>query len=800
MLRNYFITAIRNLFREKSLSVINIAGLTLGITASIVLFLIIDFHSSFDKFHSKRDRIYRVVNSSQSTNGTDYQPGCPSVLPDAFRLDFPQAEEVVFTAYRTDALILVPRADGSHDKFQEESGVVYTEPSFFRIFDRTVLRGEGYSGLDAPNEAVISRSIALKYFGSEDVLGKLIRYGNNDFKIAGLVEDAPRNTDLPFNVFLSYVTVKTDIESAGWGSVWSDEQCYFLLKESESIASMDGQLRTFLKRHFPDSQLKKSEIFAQPLSDLHHDDRFNTYNYNTVSRSMLSTLWVVALILVVTGCINFINLSTAEAVKRSKEVGIRKTLGGTRLQLLFQFLGETTIITTVSVLLSIAAAQIALSVLNPFLDLELSLDLGNNQALVIFLLIITIAVSLLSGIYPAVVVSGFSPALAIKNQFTNKSSSGYLMRSSLVVIQFFISQFFIIGTIVLVRQMDFVRSKDLGFSKEAVIVVPMPDNGGNSMETAMKKKTFKHEASTIAGVEMVTMGNTPPSSGSISVTSFQIEGDGERYTTQVKQVDGNYLDLFGLRMVGGSKLGDLDSANGYVVNETFVKSVGFQDPNDVIGKNITIWGSTNPIVGVVADFHTVSLERRIAPTILFNNPNGYEMLALKVRLSETESVLNSLKSKWEATFPEGLFEYEFLDDSIRQFYDGERKMTTLMTVFSALAIFIGCLGLFGLATFMANQKRKEIGVRKVMGASVTSILILFSREFAKLIVIGFLIAAPLAFLAMQQFLNEFAYKIDLSIGIFLMGLAITFVVAFVTVGYRSVAAAIVNPVKSLRYE
>lgn len=800
MFRNYIKTAFRNILREKSSTFINLAGLTLGITCSIILFLIVDFHKSFDTFHAKRDRIYRLAHISEGNNGRDYQPGVPSVLPDVFRLDFPEAEAVIFTSYRSDALVLIPQQGTESKKFQEERGVVYTEPNYFKMFDRTIRQGDGFTGIDEPNEAVISEGLAQKYFGTSDALGRIVKTDNREFMITGVMDDSPSNTDLPFDLILSYVTIEKETEAHGWTSIWSDEQCYFLLKEGEKISEVTERLPAFTKKHNPEAEANKAELIAQPLATLHFDERFGTFSSNTVSKGILTTFSVIAAILLLTAGINFINLATAEAIKRSKEVGIRKTLGGTRYQLIFQFLGETTMITLGAVILSLGLTQIALGFINPFLKLDLQLGLQTNTNLILFLVALTVGVSLFAGLYPAFVVSGYKPVLALKNKVSNRNSSGYYLRSGLVVIQFFISQFFIIGTIVLIQQTNYVQEKDLGFSKDAILIVPLPNEGTDQKTALQKRKTLKTEVARIPGVEMVSMASTPPSSGSVSKTSFTIDGDAKEYITQVKQADENYIDIFNLKLLQGSKLSDLDSANGVIVNETFARTVGIQQPEDIIGKTVHLWKRDLPVIGVVRDFHTISLEEKIEPTALFNNVNNYRTMALKVNVGNVSTVISEVQDKWENAYPEQMFEYQFMDESIREFYDGERRMATLLAVFTSMAIFIGCLGLFGLATFMANQKTKEIGVRKVLGASVESIVFLFSKEYVKLIVIGFILAAPLAGFAMQQFLNRFAYRIEIGVGVYVLGLIITILVAILTVGYRSFMAAIVNPVHSLRYE
>jgi putative ABC transport system permease protein len=802
MFKNYIKTALRNLLREKTSTFINIAGLTLGITCSLILFLMVTYLSSFDTFHSKRDRIYRVVHQSDGNQGVDYQGGVPAVLPDAFRVDFPEAEEVVFTSYRSDAIVSIPQRSGEPKKYPEERGVVFTEPSFFSIFDRNIIKGSAAQALDDPHEAIISAGWAKKYFGREDAMGEVLRFEDQDYKISAIMDDAPSNTDLPFDLMLSYSTIKKTNEEEGWTSTWSEEQCYFLVKEGEDVSRLEARMPAFTKKHIGGKDRDNTHYMFQALAEMHFDDRFDTYSYKTAPKAMLISFGVIALVLIVTACINFINLTTAEAIKRSKEVGVRKSLGSTRWQLISQFLGETTFITMLSVVLSLGLTQFALTVVNPFMELDLSIDFAGNPYLWIYIVSIVIVVSALSGLYPAFVMSGFKPVLVLKNQINVKKSSSYLLRRVLVVLQFFISQLLIIVTIVIVYQMNYFQTKDLGFTKEAILVVPIPESEdpASTNKAASKMRALRDEMAQVAGVEMASIASDPPSSGNVSGTGFTLKGEDKRYSVQVKQIDGNYLDLYALELIAGKNVQDLDTANGFLVNEKLARTAGFQNPADMIGRIITVWGKEFPVVGVVKDFHTVSLHDPIEATVLFNKASDFETLALKVNLSHRAEVIRELEAKWQAAYPEHLFEYGFLDERIRNFYDGEKKMSILLSTFTGMAIFIGCLGLFGLATFMANQKTKEIGVRKVLGASVESIVLMFSKEYIKLIVIGFVLSVPVAWLAMNAFLEEFAYRIELGAWIFLLGLGITLLIAIITVSYRSIRAAIVNPVKALRYE
>ena len=801
MLTNYLKTAFRNILRQKSSTLINVSGLTMGITCSLVLFLRIRHISSFDNFHSKRDRIFRVVHQSDGNQGKNYTPGVPSVLPDAFRLDFPEAQEVVFASYRAESMITIPKADGEPKRYNEESGVVFTQSNFFKIFDRPIVMGDASNGLDDPNEAIISKRWALKYFDREDVIGEVVKFDTIEYKITAVMADYPNNTDFPFDLMLSYPTIKKQSEENGWHSIWSDEQCYFLLKEGESIAKIESRMAAFTEKYIGNDNPNHAVFLTQPLTEIHFDERFGTFTYQTTSRSMLVAFGVIALILVATACINFVNLATAEAIKRSKEVGVRKSLGSTRNQLIRQFLGETALITTVAMISSVALSQLALTILNPYLDLHLSLNFSGDSSLWFFIIGLTVAISLLSGLYPAFVVSGFSPALALKNLVNNKNSAGYNLRRALVVTQFFISQFFIIGTIIVINQMDYFLKKDLGFNKDAIVVVPIPVREEPSASSAgvSKMRTLRDEVMRFSGVSRASLNSAPPSSGNVSGTHFTIEGKSEDFRTQLKQIDGNYVDVFGLKLVAGKNLEDTDTARGFLVNEKFARTTGFET-EEIVGKRIKLWGKDLPIVGVVKDFHTVSLRDPIEATAMMNRLRGYETLTIQVNTNQIKDIVGHLKEAWERAYPEHIFDYQFLDQQIQEFYEAEQKMSVLLGVFSSIAIFIGCLGLFGLATFMANQKTKEIGVRKVLGASVESIVLLFSREYVKLILLGFLFAAPLAWFTMHKFLEGFAYKVTIGPGIFVIGFFATLFIAMATVGYKSFKAAIVNPTNSLRSE
>jgi predicted permease len=801
MIRNYLKSAVRSLLRDKATSLINLAGLTLGVAGALVLFLLIRHSLSFDRYHSHRDRIYRVVTQTKGNEGYDHTPGVPAVLPEAFRSDFPEAEEVTFTSYRAGSLVTIPASEGPPVKFSEPTGVAFAESNFFRIFDRKIVAGSPAESLDEPNEVVLSQTYARRYFATEDAVGKIIHYDTRDYRVSAIMEDPPVNTDFPFQVMLSYVTIRTQGEEQGWNSIWSDEQCYVLLKEGESPAKLEARLPEFVRKHLGDDNADDRRHSLQPLAEVHHDDRYSNYNYNTVPKAVIIALGVVAVFLILTACINFINLSTAEAIKRSKEVGIRKSLGGTRGQLVAQYMGESTLVTLAAMVLAVGVAQLVLIFLNPFLQLSLAFDFTGDGVLWTFLIGLTAVVSFLSGAYPAAVVSSFRPAFALKNLISNRASSGYRLRRYLVVAQFFISQFFLIGTIVLIRQMNFVNRTDLGFVKEAILTVPIPETETpRENDGASRMRSLRDGLAAISGIDGVSLNSAPPSSGNVSSTDFTLEGSDEHFGTQVKQVDGSYVDVFELRLLAGEVLADSDTATGFVVNERLLKTIQIENPQDIIGKRINIWGRQLPVLGVVRDFHTTSLQNPVEPLLLMNRIRGYRNMSVRIASADLQAVIQQVQMRWEAAYPEAIFSYEFLDEQIREFYDGSRRMSVLFSVFTGIAIFIGCLGLLGLAAFMAAQRTKEIGVRKVLGASLTSIVVMFSREFMALVVFGFVLAAPAAWYFSRLYLDQFTYRIDLGPGVFLTGAFATLLIALVTVGYRTLRTAAANPADSLRYE
>ena len=795
MIRNYITVAVRNIWKNLNYTIINVSGLALGITCSLVLFLMITFLTSFDDYHIHANRIYRVVTSSTNNNGIEnFGAGVPVPLPEALESEITGMENILFiSSHGEGGGLITIEENGQRKIFEEEEGFTYTDSLFFKFFSRDIISGS--NALSAPNEGILSHKFAKKYFTDAMPIGKIIRLNNaTDIKIIGVMEDYPGNTNFPFDLLISYATKKSEMDKLGWGYVYSNDECYVMLPRGGKPEDVHRQFPEFIKKYEDKQSLNAITHWLQPLREINRDPRFSNFRYRTVAKETLWAMSLVALFLVITASINFINLTTAVAVKRSREVGIRKVLGSQRTQLVFQHLFETGMTTFLALFISLFIAELGLMQLNRFIDLDLHIDLTDPN-IIFFSITIWLIVTLSSGLYPAFLMSGFSPILALKNTLSNRSVGGFQLRRSLVVFQFIISQFLIVGTIILLSQMKYFSTKDLGFQKEAILNIPVPEPANQS-----KKTTIKSEVEKLAGVERASLCNRPPSSNSISTSSFRLEGVGVDNDAQLKMVDENYLDLFDLTLVAGKTLDDRDTATACLVNETLVRTLAFEKPEDILGRNISVSGKKLPIAGVVKDFHTASLEKGINPVILFSHPSSYYTLSIRLKPGEFNNTVKKIERLWVAQYPDYVFSYEFMDQHIDEFYEDTKRMSVLLIVFSIIAIVIGCLGLYGLISFMANSKEKEIGIRKVLGATSAQIIRIFSKEFIGLIMLAFVIASPLAGYLMDKWLQNFAYRIQLDWLMFTGGILITLIISSVTIGYRCLMAARTNPVDVLKSE
>jgi ABC-type antimicrobial peptide transport system permease subunit len=571
-----------------------------------------------------------------------------------------------------------------------------------------------------------------------------------------------------------------------------------LLPKNISPAEVNKRLVAFSNKSYEQRGKGQERIhFLQPLSDVHFDNRFGGFGDHVTERSTLWTLSLIGIFIIIMACINFINLSTAQAVKRSKEIGIRKVLGGYRWQLFWQVMGETIFIVIISVLLAICMATICLPFIKHIASISEPLTILTIPSL-LFLFGLIIVVTLFAGLYPAIILSGFNPALALKNKITSASVGGLSVRRGLVISQFAISQILIIGTIIAVTQMNFIKNADLGFNKEALLII----NSNNDSVALARQDSYKQKLLQIAGVKSVTFSSDVPSSMNSSGTNFGFDHKpNPDFTLYTKFADEDYFKTFGLQMLAGRGFTKSDTINEVVINETLMKKLGIKEPDNIVGKDIRFGADGwKKIVGVVKDFKTNSLKEDIKPLAIAEKRESYGVTAVKLQSKNIPKTRAAVEEAWNQSYPEYAFTSNYMDETISEFYKQDAQLSLLYKIFAGIAIFISCLGLYGLVSFMAIQKTKEIGVRKVLGASIKSIILLFSKEFTILILISSVIAIPVAYYMMNNWLQNFVFRIKINAGIFALAIVLSIIIAWIAVGYKSVKAAIANPVKSLRSE
>jgi ABC-type antimicrobial peptide transport system permease subunit len=787
MIKNYIIIAFRNIRRNWSYAFLNVLGLTLGIASCLVIFLIVRNELTYDNF-PKADRIYRVT-----LNAIDFNSDVSMAIAPAMRNDFPELEQVSQIFYRHDGLIKV-----NNNRFREKD-YAFADERFLGIFNYQWIEGDPKTALSEPNAIVLTESLAKKYFGEKDAMGRIINLDNNiNAKVTGVIKDVPGNTSLPFLFLVSFETIKKDMKNAMANFWWigGGFYTYILLPPNYPVAKVQARIPEFLKKNWNKEAGKDVRLPLQPLKDIHFDQRYINNVVTPTSRNTYYALFGIALLIIVTACINFINLATAQAIKRAKEVGVRKVLGARRSQLIKQFMGETTVLILIALLLGISLAAFFLSNTEKWLNISLAPGQLLEPVVIAWIFTITLIVTLLAGLYPSFVQSAFQPVDTLKNK-TGQVVRGFTLRKSLVVAQFAISQILIVGTLVVAHQMDFFENEDLGFNKDAVISMPIPNQA--------KAAVLKQELINNPGIKQVSLSTGAPSYNS-NFTSFKAPQFGivKDDVTEMKSVDENFIDMFGLKMLAGEKIRKvsvIDTIHNVIANETIIHKLGIIDPNKAIGLQIRINGDQPAtIIGVVKDFQSESKHKARRACLIEFKPNDFFIASVRLQPKGLPKTIDQIGKTWQRLFPNDLFQYEFLDEHIASYYTQEQKVYTAFKMFSFIAIFIGCLGLYGLISFAASQRTKEIGIRKVLGAPIMSIIGLFSKEFLLLISIAFIIAAPVGYYAMHSWLQNYAYHINIGAGIFLIAIAASISIAAITISYQAIKAALVNPVKSLRSE
>jgi putative ABC transport system permease protein len=817
MIRNYFKTAWRSLTRNKVYTTINILGLSLGVSACLIIYLITSFELSYDIFHPDKERIYRVVSSLQNANGKkDEMAATIGPMPMAMRNELTGFESIT-AFYNYSAKVAIPNGKNEPKKFdaskdgEEVSPIIIAEPQYFDIFKYQWLVGNASTALKEPFTVVLSENEVHKYFGSEPlerVIGKQVIYNDSlRLTVTGIIKDWDKNTDFGFKDFISAATIpnsflKDNIDLFNWGMWDYNSQGFVKLPKGVTQAQVEKQFPKFAKAHIKMPPGYKAALSLQPLSDVHFNSTYgDAYSRKAHLPTLYALMGIAAFILII-AAINFINLSTAQSIRRAKEVGVRKVLGSSKTNLTIQFLIETFLVTIVAVIIAVLLTNPIISSFQSIIPRGVTLNLF-SVATWLFLLAVIVVTSLLAGFYPARVLSSYLPALSLKGQGSqNINQKGYL-RKTLIVFQFTVSLVFIIGTLVIGNQIHYILNTDLGFKKDAIVSFR---TGWNN--PAKLVNVFADRLKQIPGVQFISRHREIPASKGHPGTYIMYKGGSQvKIDASFEFSDENYIPLFGLNVIAGRNLSHSDTLKEFLINETCAKQLGFTKPSDAIGKivEVGINNQKRPIVGILKDFHSQSLHAPIVPFFIGSLTENERTISIKLatqgkQIDDFKNTIAQIATAWKHVYPNEKFEYTFFDETIARLYDKEQKTAQLMNTAMAIAIFISCMGLFGLATFTAQQCIKEIGIRKVLGASTSGIVSMLSKDFIILVVVAIFIASPIAYYLMNHWLQDFAYHTNISIWIFVLaGLAAVFI-ALITISFQSVRAALANPVKSLRSE
>lgn len=806
MIQNYFKIALRNLWRHKSFSAINIFGLAIGIATCLIIMLFVQHELSFDRYNTKADQIVRVVFKVTMQGDNLGEAHVMPPVAQTLRADYPEVLDA--TRLRNNGMPKILYGD----KTFNDQTFAFADSNFLKVFTLPLIKGDANTALAEPNSLVITQAIATRYFGKEDPIGKIItlKEGNVKYKVTGVIDQVPITSHFHFDMFASMASL-ADARSGSWMS--SEYYTYLVLPKGYDFKKLEAKLPQVMEKYLSPQMSKGMGItveafrkkgntiglFLQPLTSIHLHSDFASELSPQGDIRYVYIFAAIALFMLALACINFINLSTAGASKRAKEVGIRKVLGSLKLQLVRQFLLESVLLTLSASVLAIVLVYMALPAFNQLSGKNLSLQLINTPFLIPFLLGFTLITSILAGSYPAFYLSSFNPISVLKGKFSSgKKSAG--LRSGLVVFQFFVSITLIVSTAVVYNQLSYIQHKKLGYDKEQVMILPSTEALGN------RDAVFRQQLLKDPRILNVSVSGYLPA-GSSNNNNFFIYPD-EKNTQLIKSlrydIDENYISTLGIEMSAGrnfSKDYPTDSA-GAIINETAARELGWE--KDAVGHSFTNSNNNGNranyhIIGVVKDFHFKSLHEKITPLImvLSNSPGN---IIVKAKTKDMAGLLSSMKKEWTTLTTEAAFSYSFVDERLNNTYLAEQKTGSILGIFAGITIFVACLGLFGLAMFTAEQRKKEIGVRKVLGATVLQITGLLSKDFLKLVFISALIAFPIAWWSMNKWLEDFAYRISISWVIFVIAGAGTMLIALLTVSYQSIKAAKADPVKNLRTE
>ena len=802
MIKNYFKIAWRNLIRNRLYAVLNISGLSVGLACALIVFWFIRFQTTHDLFHKNIDRIYQATTEFHF-DGTSYSRGVPTPMWKAIRTEMPSYTTAMCIENYNPFLSILDNSGKTVKKFKEEGPMMaYVQPEYFSIFDANWQVGNPKTSLTKPNTIVLSEAMAQKYFGRENPVGKVIKLENQlNLEVTGIFDNPVTNTDLPYQMFVSFATLtanpKFSYGGSGldhWGGVNSSTFCFTLLPENVSLKTANKQMAA-LNKKYHGNDYKSYAHQLIPFKEMHHSELY----YGAMPMKWIWIMSAIGIFLIVTACFNFINMATAQALRRSKEVGVRKAVGGTKSQVFAQFMLETALITFSAMTIGLAIASSILPNIAAWLDQPGGWPeriTWTDSLLWTFLAALFVTVVLLAGSYPGTILAGFKPVLALKGNISTRNVGGISLRRGLIVFQFVLIQLLVICTLVVNNQVDYMLSSSVGYETKGIASIPIPT------PDRVNQATFRQRLKSIPGVSDASFCLFLPTTTSSNSSNFKFDTrqKDELWQINTKNADNHYIETFGLTLIAGENIPASDTTRGYLINEKVMEKLGVKNPQDAVGKNLQIWGVTAPIYGVLKNWNNTSLKNGIDPVAIFTSKNIHYNCAVKLSSTNLHQTMKGVEKLWNEYFPDFLYEQAFLNDQIAKTYELENIMLKLIRVFSMISIFIGCLGLYGLVKFMASQKTKEIGVRKVLGASLASILGIFGKEIALLIVVAFLIAAPLGWYLMHGWLQDYEYRIPIGADILSFAVFITFAVAAVTAGYESIKAAMTDPVKSLRSE
>ena len=812
MIINNLRLTIRHLSRQKINTALHIVGLTLGMSVCLLIGLFLRYELSFDTYHEKADRTYRINLAWTDVSNKQFHYSTPMPLAEAVREGISGIENVSLAHPHHDIVEINPQK-----RFMQEH-ILIVDPEFLDIFDIEVLKGNGYKALHQPYQALLTESTARKFFGKEDPIGKTFKYRNDfDITVSALIRDLPSNTHLPASMLLSYVPEEAFM--AGRPNAWSSTSgtsTYVVLQENQDLKNFEAQLKQIADNNINSiptlPKNMRCDFYIQLLRDVHFDSKYRGGSLwvKAVNPSWLWFFGIIGVAVLALACINFINLSTAQALARAKEVGVRKSVGAGRFHLITQFLGEAWLLTFISGLLAVVIAQASLPAMNTLLEKKINLNLLYSPGILLALFAGILLTGLMAGLYPAWVIAKFNPVTALKTGSTiqGDSSSSWL-RKGLVVMQFTISVGLLIAVTLISQQVNYLRSKNLGFDKDNIIDVEIT----NSSKAEILATTLAE----MPQIKQVSFATATPSSDNHWGTHMSKTdvNDPERTGVTLILADAEYCKMYGLQLINGRFLEESDTnytsrsiseedrVNKVVVNEKLVQVAGFESNEAAVGKRFWFgMGSEKAeIVGVISDFNTTSLHEAINPTLITQHPEFYSQAGIKIEAnSNIPQTIAAIETAWKEIFPDGIFEFKFLDEQIDASYKSETKLYNLFRIFSGLAMLISCLGLWGLAFFAAQQRTKEIGIRKVLGASANAIVILLTKDFLLMVTIALAIASPLVYYLIRDWLQTFAYRIDVNWHVFVIAGATSVAIALITVSVQTLKAALANPVDSLRSE